>query len=100
MSPAASLDFTSVRNHNERAVYEMVARHAERYPGLVHSAELLADVACVALNRLAPRYIRHEVDFVFYLSERERGDSERQLIDAVEYAFGFVQARTAMKARG
>jgi hypothetical protein len=49
---------------------------------------------------LAPRYIRHEVDYVFYLSERERGDSERQFAEAVEYAFGFVQARTAMRARG
>jgi len=93
-------DFTSVRNHNERAVFEAVTQHADRYPGLVHSAELLADVACVALNRLPTRYIRHEVDFVFYLSERERGESERQLLDAVEYAFGFVQARTAMRARG
>jgi hypothetical protein len=95
-----SVDFSSVRNHNERAVFDTVQRHAERYPGLGHNAELLADVACVALNRLAPRYIRHEVDFVFYLSERERGESERQLLDAVEYAFGFVQARTAMRARG
>jgi len=100
MSITLAADFTSVRNHNERAVFEAVSRHADRYPGLAHNNELLADVACVALNRMAPRYIRHEVDFVFYLSERERGDSERQLLDAVEYAFGFVQARTAMRARG
>ena len=93
-------DFTSVRNHNERAVYENVLRQSSQVPGVAHSHELLADVACVALNRLAPRYLRHEVDFVFYLSERERGDSERQLSEAVEYAFGFVQARTAMRARG
>jgi hypothetical protein len=98
--PTMSADFTSVRNHNERAVYDAVLRQATQYPGLSHNPELLADVACVALNRLPPRYIRHEVDFVFYLSERERGDSERQLQDSVEYAFGFVQARTAMRARG
>jgi hypothetical protein len=100
MPATLTADFASVRNHNERAVYEAVVRHADRYPGVSHNAELLADVACVALNRLAPRYIRHEVDFVFYLSDRERGESERQLLDAVEYAFGFVQARTAMRARG
>lgn len=94
-----SADFSSVRNHNERAVYEAVVRHADRFPGLAHQRDLLADVACVALNRLPPRYIRHEVDFVFYLSERERGESERQLLEAVDYAFGFVQARTAMRAR-
>jgi hypothetical protein len=95
-----SADFTSVRNHNERAVYDTVMRQAEHYPGLTHQPELLADVACVALNRMPPRYIRHQVDFVFYLSDRERGDSDRQLQESVEYAFGFVQARTAMRARG
>ena len=95
-----SADFSSVRNHNERAVFEAVQHQAMHYPGLAFKTELLADVACVALNRLAPRYIRHEVDYVFYLSERERGESERQLQECVEYAFGFVQARTAMRARG
>ncbi len=95
-----SANFASVRNHNERAVFEAVLRQSTQYPGLQHSAELLEDVACVALNRLPPRYIRHEVDYVFYLSERERGDAERQIMEAVEYAFGFVQARTAMRARG
>jgi hypothetical protein len=95
-----SADFASVRNHNERAVYEAVTAHAERFPGLADKPELLADVACVALNRLTPRYIRHSVDFAFYLSERERRESEQQVLDAVEHAFGFVQARTAMRARG
>jgi hypothetical protein len=95
-----SADFTTVRNHNERTVFDAVQLLAPQYPGLAHDPELLADVACVALNRLAPRYIRHEVDFVFYLSERERSDSESQLGEAVKYAFGFVQARTAMRARG
>ena len=100
MTTTLVADFSSIRNHNERAIFDAVSRHADRYPGLAHNPELIADVACVALNRMAPRYIRHEVDFVFYLSERERGESERQLLDAVEYAFGFVQARTAMRARG
>lgn len=101
-TPAATptTDFTSVRNHNEGAVYDAVLQHAHRYPGLAHDPALLADVACVALNRMAPRYIRHQVDFVFYLSEREREASQREVLQAVDYAFGFVQARTAMRARG
>jgi Late competence development protein ComFB len=93
-------DFTSVRNHSERAVFDAVRRLAPGYPAMAGHDELLEDVACVALNRIAPRYIRHQVDYVFYLSERERADSERQVVEAVEYAFGFVQARTAMRARG
>ena len=95
-----SVDFSSVRNHNERAVCEAVIAAASRYPGLHHDPELLADVACVALNRLQPRYIRHAVDMAFYLGEEERRKIQKQVTDAVEYAFGFVQARTAMRARG
>ncbi len=95
---AAALD--SVRNHNERAVFNAVAQEAGRYPGLADDPDLLADVACVALNHLPARYIRHEVDYAFYLTDREREDSQKQLRDAVDYAFGFVQARLAMRARG
>jgi hypothetical protein len=94
------MDFSSVHNTHEKTVFAAVMTASTRYPGVSDDPELLADVACVALNRLAPRYIRHEVDFVFYLSERERGESERQIAESVEYAFGFVQARTAMRARG
>jgi hypothetical protein len=95
-----NVDFTSIHNHNERAVEAAVVAGAARFPGLAANEEWLADVACVALNRLQPRYIRHEVDFSFYLSERERQEMERQVAEAVEYAFGFVQARVAMRARG
>ena len=94
-----TVDFTSVRNFGERAVYQAVRDGAPAYPGLQQDPDLLADVACVALNRLQPRYIRHEVDFAFYLTDKERETIDRQVQDAVEYAFGFVQARTAMRAR-
>ncbi|MBK7059190.1 MAG: late competence development ComFB family protein [Rubrivivax sp.] len=94
-----NVDFTSVRNANERAVCAAVATHARAYPGVANDPGLLADVACVALNRLPPRYIRHEVDFSFYRSEREREKGDRLVGEAVQYAFGFVQARSAMRAR-
>jgi len=95
-----SAEFTSIRNHNEQAVFDAVRDAAARYPGLAERDDLLADVACVALNRLQPRYIRHTVDLAFYQTERERADLEKAVADAVEFAFGFVQARTAMRARG
>ena len=100
MSITHTAEFTSVRNHNERAVFDAVLQHAERYPGLSHSSELLADVACVALNRLTPRYIRHAVDHAFYQTDRERVDNDRAIEEAVTFAFQFVQARLAMRARG
>jgi hypothetical protein len=94
------IDFTSVRNFHERAVFDAVTAAAKNYPGVAGKAELLADVSCVALNRLSPRYIRHEVDFSFYQSEKERAQTDKQLTEAVEFAFGFVQARSVMRARG
>jgi hypothetical protein len=96
---AKALDFSSVRNHHEQAVVRAVMDTAPQFPGLLPRPELLLDVACVALNRLPPRYIRHEADFAFFLTDRERADAELAISEAVEYAFGFIQARTAMRAR-
>jgi hypothetical protein len=56
-------------------------------------------VACVALNRLPSRYIRHAVDLAFYQTEKERLENDRQVGEAVTFAFEFVQARVAMRAR-
>ena len=61
--------------------------------------DALPDVACVALNRLGSRYIRHTVDLNFYLTEKERLAIEQTIGEAVTYAFEFVQARIAMRAR-
>ena len=93
------MDFSSVHNIHESAVFEAVSLAAPRFPVVVASADLLADVACVALNRVSPRYIRHDVDLAFFLTERERAENERAINEAVDYAFSFVQARHAMAAR-
>ena len=93
------MDFSSIHNIHERAVGDAVLAAAPRWPALATTPDLLADVACVALNRMPPRYIRHQVDLAFFLTERERAQSERQIAEAVDFAFGFVQARHAMAAR-
>ena len=92
-------NFSSLHNHNETAVFEAVGELAPRYPAIGHDPGLLADVACVALNRLPPRYIRHTVDFSFYQSDRERLEHGREVAAAVRHAFEFVQARALMGAR-
>ncbi|WP_341889170.1 late competence development ComFB family protein [Variovorax sp. YR752] len=93
-----SADFETIFNHHERAVFEAVKAQSARFPHLA-TPELLADIACVALNKLPPRYIRHEVDFAFYLTDKERSDNELAIAAAVGFAFEFVQARKAMRAR-
>ncbi|MEO8123918.1 MAG: late competence development ComFB family protein [Burkholderiales bacterium] len=94
-----SADFESIHNHHETSVFEAISAAAPDYP-LVTDNDLLPDVACVALNRLPPRYIRHKADMSFYLSERERSEDARAVGDAVRFAFGYVQARRVMKVRG
>jgi len=54
--------FSSVHNFNEAAIFRAITRDAALYPELSGQPELLADVACVALNRMSPRYIRNDVD--------------------------------------
>lgn len=93
-----SITFESIHNHHEQAVFNAIRNAEASYP-LLAERQLLADVACVALNRMPPRYIRHEVDFSFYLSDRERESTERDIAESVQFAFEYVQARTAMLAR-
>ncbi len=93
------MDFTSLYNHHEREVFAAVMETAPQFPEIHREAELLADVACVALNRLGARYIRHSVDLTFYLTEKERLAMDETITDAVTFAFEFVQARMAMRAR-
>ena len=94
-----SLDFSSVRNYYEHVVFQQVTeKAAQRAPDA--SNELLLDVACVALNRLPPRYIRHDADFYFFLTEQERADNDEAIAESVDYAFGFVQSRWAARQGG
>lgn len=93
-------DFSPVHNHLEDAVYQAVLEAAVHFPGIAGRHELMADVACVALNRLPPRYIRDPAAHARHSTDRERADSELAISEAVEFAFGFVQARTVMRARG
>ena len=49
------INFEQVHNYYERLVFEAVARQSEAHPGF--TSDMLADVACVALNRLPARYV-------------------------------------------
>jgi len=93
------MSFTSVHNAHEKTIFDTVVATAPRYPALAGNAELLADVACVALNRLPPHYIRHSTDLAFFTTDREREALQRSISDSVDFAFGYVQARHVMAAR-
>jgi hypothetical protein len=90
-------DFESVHNVHEQAVFQAVLDALSDYPKL--PPEVVADVACVALNKLPPRYIRHAVDHAFFLTESERAANDAAIAEAVNAGFQFVLARNAMRAR-
>ncbi|MBC7726768.1 MAG: late competence development ComFB family protein [Microbacteriaceae bacterium] len=91
--------FSSVHNTHEKTIFDAVVAAAPGYPALADDVELLADVACVALNRMPSHYIRHSTDLAFFTTETERQAIRRKVEESVDFAFGYVQARHIMAAR-
>ncbi len=54
-------------------------------------ANFLSDVACLALNKLPPRYIRYNVDMAFYLPDSERSHMRLNVINAVQESVSFLE---------
>jgi hypothetical protein len=92
-------NFDQVHNYFERLVFEEVASRAQQPVYADYTADMLADVACLALNRLPARYVRHDVDMMFYLTEQERQAMEHSLDEVLKFSFAFVLERTARSAR-
>jgi hypothetical protein len=86
-------NFEQVHNYYERLVSEEIVRRAAKHEDF--TSDMLADVACVALNRLPARYVRHDVDLMFYLTEHERHAIELSMEAAMDFAFNYVAQRAA-----
>ena len=92
-------NFDQVHNYYERLVFEEVALWAQAPERQDFTADMLADVACLALNRLPARYVRHDVDMMFYLTEQERQVIEDSMHKVLTFAFAFVLERASKPAR-
>ena len=72
---------------------------SDRLGQLLHNSErpptqaFLEDVACIALNHLPPRYIRHRVDMGSHLTERDYEEMDRQVDEAVMVAIAQASNR-------
>lgn len=78
----------AIDNFYERLVAEAV--EASRESG--DSADFLADVMCVALNRLPPRYYRFSIDMRFYLPDQELQEMTEKARTTVKEARAFVRS--------
>jgi len=80
----------SIHNYYEQMVMEQLMRSSDRAN---EDPEFLADVACVALNRLPPRYVRHDVDMTFFLTPDDMDKMVNLVVKAVNDAIEYVQSR-------
>jgi len=81
--------FDNINNYFEKLVFDVIQDK-------IHGGELdneedyLGDIACVALNQLPARYVRHNVDMVFYMTSEEREQNQVVVEDAVSMATDYV----------
>jgi phage gp36-like protein len=76
-----------IHNYYEHLVLEKI-----EILGLGESKDedYLADLCCLALNQIPPRYIRFGVDMSFYLHQTERLQMEMNAVNAVNQAISFL----------
>lgn len=76
-----------VHNYYEHLVLE---RLDQLNLDVQNDSEAMADLCCLVLNQLPPRYIRHEVDMAFYLSQHEHQQMLIKVRDAVDKAVRLI----------
>ena len=81
--------FDNINNYFEKLVIEEI-QHKLQADELETEDDYLADIACVALNQLPARYVRHNVDMIFYMTTEEREQNQIIVEDAIEMAVDYV----------
>lgn len=93
--PHQKHDIDSIHNFYERLVIDAVHNHSDRAK---RDPDFLADVACVALNHLPPKYIRYDVDMTFFMSPQEQAEIKDKVVAAVKLAIDYVGERARSEA--
>jgi len=80
------MSFSTINNYYEPLVFRHIL---DSIPDPLDE-NFLEDVACVALNHLPAKYVRHEVDMAFYMSSDERNKIKADVTFAVQNAIEYV----------
>ena len=83
------MTFDNINNYFEKLVLDEITRLLSE-DKLENDSDFLSDVACVALNQLPARYVRHNVDMVFYMTIDEREQYQEVVEEAVLTAIEYV----------
>ena len=77
--------FDSIHNYYETLVVrELIQTFVEDIRHI--DEDYLQDIACIALNMLPARYVRHDVDMAFFLTSHERSEMDNAVKEAVKKA--------------
>ena len=92
------MSFDNIHNYYETVVLsrlnEMVAADfADSDP------QFLEDVACVALNQLPARYIKHDIDMFYFMTIDEREKLEYDVHKAVTSALEYVTQNRSKRSK-
>lgn len=88
-----------ISNYYESLVFFCIQKKLKDLPE-ARDEEYIADVACVALNRLPARYIRHIVDTRFFESEDDIVKSHTAVENATSFAIEFIDGRRGQRPDG
>ena len=72
-----------IHNYYEHLVLERISKLGI---DKTKSPDYLADLCCLALNQVPPRYIRYEVDMAFYLTQTDHLDMQQRVELAINFA--------------
>jgi competence protein ComFB len=85
--------FDSIHNYYETLVVrELIQTFVEDIKDI--DEDYIQDIACIALNMLPSRYVRHDVDMAFFLTSEEREEMDNSVKEAVMTAKIHVDKQT------
>jgi len=88
-----------ITNYYEKLVLDCIAQHLAG-TAAARDDDFIADIACVALNKLPARYVRHIVDTRFFESEEDFRRTDLQVERAVTFAIDYINQRAGISPDG
>ncbi|MGD8483862.1 MAG: late competence development ComFB family protein [Thioalkalispiraceae bacterium] len=88
------MGFEGIHNYYEQLVFNKLSAM-----GLVDDENILEDIACIALNQLPARYVRHNVDMIFYMTADEHQKMHRDVEQAIDTAVEYLRKHDDIENR-
>jgi hypothetical protein len=88
---------SSISNYYEQLVLDTIYQALAENRRALNDQTYIDDLACIALNRLPARYIRHSVDLVAHIPDDEHTKMRSSVIEAVDHALRTIRRRESSR---